>query len=86
MISNEKKMAALISLLPVMMDFMEDIQEAYPKVYNKGVKKAGNDFIKEVERMADQLYRKMDGENDQELREFYNDIQNMALAFRQWLS
>lgn len=67
------------------MDFMEDIKEVYPKLYNKSIKKAGNDFINELLKQTDQLYEKMDIENDKELREFLYQLENMGLAFRNWL-
>jgi hypothetical protein len=67
------------------MDFMEDIKEVYPKLYNKSIKKAGNDFINELLKQSDQLYAKMDIENDNELREFLYQLENMGLAFRNWL-
>ena len=84
-ISNEKKLASLVSILPVLMDFMEDIKEVYPKLYNKSIKKAGNDFINELLKQSDQLYAKMDIENDKDLREFLYQLENMGLAFRNWL-
>jgi hypothetical protein len=64
---------------------MEDIKEVYPKLYNKSIKKAGNDFINELLKQSDQLYAKMDIENDNELREFLYQLENMGLAFRNWL-
>lgn len=67
------------------MDFMEDIKEVYPKLYNKSIKKAGNDFINELLKQSDQLYAKMDIENDKELMEFFYQLENMGLAFRNWL-
>lgn len=67
------------------MDFMEDIKDVYPKLYVKQIKKAGNDFITEVLKQSDQLYDKMDIENDEELKEFLYQLENMGLAFRNWL-
>jgi hypothetical protein len=67
------------------MDFMEDIKDVYPKMYVKQIKKAGNDFITEVLKQSDQLYNKMDIENDEELKEFLYQLENMGLAFRNWL-
>ena len=64
---------------------MDDIKEVYPKLYNKSIKKAGNDFINELLKQSDQLYAKMDIENDKELREFLYQLENMGLAFRNWL-
>lgn len=67
------------------MDFMEDVKEVYPKLYNKAIKKAGNDFVEQVLKQSDQLYKKMDIEDDDELKEFYFQLDNMGLAFRTWL-
>lgn len=67
------------------MDFMEDVKIVYPKIYVRQIKKAGNDFIKEVLKNSDQLYQKMDIENDKELKEFLYQLENMGLAFRNWL-
>ena len=67
------------------MDFMEDVKIVYPKIYVRQIKKAGNNFIKEVLKNSDQLYQKMDIENDKELKEFLYQLENMGLAFRNWL-
>lgn len=75
----------MVSILPVLMDFMEDIKEVYPKLYNKSIKKAGNDFINEVLKQSDQLYKKIDIEEDEELNAFLYQLENMGLAFRNWL-
>jgi hypothetical protein len=64
---------------------MEDVKVLYPKIYVRQIKKAGNDFIKEVLKNSDQLYDKMDIENDEELKEFLYQLENMGLAFRNWL-
>lgn len=83
--TKEKQMAALVAILPVMMDFMEDVRDTYPNVYNKSVKKAGNDFVTEVTKLSDGLYKKMEMENDEELREFYDQVNTLGIAFYQWL-
>jgi hypothetical protein len=67
------------------MDFMEDVKDVYPKLYVKQIKKSGNDFITEILKQSDQLYDKMDIENDEELKEFLYQLENMGLAFRNWL-
>lgn len=64
---------------------MEDIKVVYPNVYVRQIKKAGNDFIEEVLKNSDQLYKKMDIENDKELKAFLYQLENMGLAFRNWL-
>lgn len=67
------------------MDFMEDIKDVYPTVYKKQIKKSGNDFITEVLKQSDQLYKKIDLENDEELKQFYFQVDNFGIAFRNWL-
>ncbi len=64
---------------------MEDIKDVYPKLYVKQIKKAGNDFAEQVLRQGDNLYKKMDIENDEELKAFLYQLENMGLAFRNWL-
>jgi hypothetical protein len=83
MIENDKKMAAVLGVLPVLMDFIEDIKEQYPKVYSKRVKKTGNDFLEEANRHLSVLFsrvRDMEGSI-----EFYDEVQNISTAFMQWL-
>ena len=84
-ITGEKKLASLVGILPVMMDFMEDLQTQYPAVYSREIKKAGNDFIKAVEKNSDMLYKRMKGENDKNVEEFYHEIISMGNMFREWL-
>jgi hypothetical protein len=64
---------------------MEDIKDVYPKLYVKQIKKAGNNFSEEVLKQTDQLYKKMEIEDNDELKEFYFQLDNMGLAFRNWL-
>ena len=85
-ISIEKKIACLVGILPVMMDFMEDVRDDAPVLYSKQIKKSGNDFMVELEKRVFSLYAKIKDEDDRELEDFYNDVQNLGLAFRQWLS
>lgn len=84
MISNERKMAALLGVLPVLMDYMEDIREDYPRIYSKGVKKAGNDFIDEVEKLSKAVFGPVK-DLDRSI-EFFDEVQNISTAFNQWLA
>jgi hypothetical protein len=67
------------------MDFMEDIKDVYPRVYSKQIKKAGNEFIAEVEKLSDNLYKKMELEDNEELRKFYFQVDSFGTTFRNWL-
>lgn len=78
-------MVSLVGILPVLMDFMEDIKDVYPNVYKKQIKKSGNEFINEVLKQSDQLYKKIDMEDDEELKQFYFQVDNFGIAFRNWL-
>lgn len=64
---------------------MEDVKEVYPNVYNKKIKKSGNDFITEVLKQSDQLYKRIELEDDEELKQFYFQVDNFGIAFRNWL-
>lgn len=78
-------MVSLVGILPVLMDFMEDIKDVYPRVYSKQIKKAGNEFIAEVEKLSDNLYKKMELEDNEELRKFYFQVDSFGTTFRNWL-
>lgn len=78
-------MVSLVGILPVLMDFMEDIKDVYPNVYKKQIKKSGNEFVNEVLKQSDQLYKKIDMEDDEELKQFYFQVDNFGIAFRNWL-
>ena len=75
----------MVAILPVMMDFMEDVRDEYPHLYNRQVKKSGNDFISEVDKMGYSLNKRVINESDEDLMEFYTQVVNMGTIFWQWL-
>ena len=82
MMSNERKAAILLGVLPVIMDYMEDIKEELPRIYSKKVKKTGNDFNEELDKHMRMLFdgvKGMDGHID-----FYDQIQDISTSFMQW--
>ena len=85
-ISKEKKLACLVGILPIMMDFMEDVKDDFPRLYKKQIKKSGNDFVDEVYKLGNQIYERMDHENDKEVSDFYNEVINMGTVFRNWIA
>jgi hypothetical protein len=83
MIENEKKLQAILGVLPVLIDYMEDIREQSPRVYNKMVKRSGNDFIEHTTRHLNNLFsivKDVDGALG-----FYDQVQNVSSAFMQWV-
>ena len=75
-----------LGILPVLMDFMEDVKHDYPNLYKRGIKKSGNDFIDEVSRMTDSVYSKVASENDEDVIDFYTEVVNMVNVFNEWLA
>jgi hypothetical protein len=65
---------------------MEDVRDEYPHLYNRQVKKSGNDFIAEVDKMGDFLNKRIKNESDEELMEFYTQVVSMGTIFREWLA
>ena len=47
-IESTKKVACIIGVLPILMDFMEDIKYEHPDLYRRKIKKSGNEFIQEI--------------------------------------
>lgn len=76
----------MVGILPVLMDFMEDVKHDYPNLYKRGIKKSGNDFIDEVSRMTDSVYSKVASENDEDVIDFYTEVVNMGNVFNEWLA
>lgn len=82
MMSNDRKAAILLGVLPVIMDYMEDIKEEFPRIYSKKVKKTGNDFNHELDKHMRMLFdgvKGMDGDVD-----FYDHVQDISTSFMQW--
>lgn len=76
----------MVGILPIMMDFMEDVKDDFPRLYKKQIKKSGNDFVDEVYKLGNQIYERMDHENDKEVSDFYNEVINMGTVFRNWIA
>ena len=70
--TNEQKLLAVVALLPVMADLMEDV-----KVYNQS-KKYGNLFINEIRKVDNTIIK------DAELEAQSQQV-NIQRAFIQWL-
>jgi len=70
--TNEQKLLAVVALLPVMADLMEDV-----KIYNQS-KKYGNLFINEVRKVDNTIIK------DAQLEAQSQQV-NIQRAFIQWL-
>ena len=70
--TNEQKLLAVVAILPVMADLMEDV-----KIYNQS-KKYGNLFINEIRKVDNTIIK------DAELKAQSQQV-NIQRAFIQWL-
>jgi len=76
---NEKKMVALAAVLPVLADFIEDLNDQY--VFKQDLKRKANilaDEIRKVDYKVLQVY----GEKRDEI---YEQQVQLQLLFRQWI-
>jgi len=75
----EKKLVALTAFLPVLADFIEDLNNQY--VFKQSLKRKANILVEEIERVDRDILR-IDGENACKI--FDEQIQ-LQILFRQWI-
>jgi hypothetical protein len=76
---TEKKLVALTAFLPVLADFIEDLNNQY--VFKQSLKRKANILAEEIERVDRDILR-IDGENAGKI--FDEQIQ-LQILFRQWI-
>jgi hypothetical protein len=75
----EKKLVALTAFLPVLADFIEDLNDQY--VFKQSLKRKANMLAEEIQRVDRDILR-IDGENAGKI--FDEQIQ-LQILFRQWI-
>jgi hypothetical protein len=75
----EKKLVALTAFLPVLADFIEDLNNQY--VFKQSLKRKANILVEEIERVDRDILR-IDGENAGKI--FDEQIQ-LQILFRNWI-
>ena len=75
----EKKLVALTTFLPVLADFIEDLNNQY--VFKQSLKRKANILVEEIERVDRDILR-IDGENAGKI--FDEQIQ-LQILFRNWI-
>jgi hypothetical protein len=78
--TKEKKLVALTAFLPVLADFIEDLNDQY--VFKQGLKRKANILAEEIQRVDREILR-IDGENAEKIWSEQVDLQR---AFRQWIA
>jgi S-adenosylmethionine synthetase len=76
---KEKKLVALTICLPVLADFIEDLNDQY--VFKRSLKRKANILADEIQRVDRDILR-IDGENAGKI--FDEQIQ-LQILFRQWI-
>ena len=74
--SNEKKLLVLCGVLPVLADFIEDLNLEY--VFSKNIKRKANMLMDEIRQNDERILKHMDMQTQSQ----QVDIQ---IAFRQWI-
>jgi hypothetical protein len=76
---KEKKLVALAAVLPVLADWIEDLNDQ--SVFKQDLKRKANMFMQEIRRVDDQVLR-IYGENREQIYEQQVDLQ---IRFRQFV-
>jgi hypothetical protein len=77
--TKEQKLVALTAFLPVLADFIEDLNDQY--VFKRSLKRKANILAEEIQRVDREILR-IDGENAGKI--FDEQIQ-LQILFRQWI-
>jgi hypothetical protein len=77
--TKTKKLVALTAFLPVLADFIEDLNNQY--VFKQSLKRKANILVEEIQRVDREILR-IDGENAGKI--FDEQIQ-LQILFRQWI-
>ena len=76
---TEKKLVALTICLPVLADFIEDLNDQY--VFKRSLKRKANMLAEEIQRVDRDILR-IDGENAGKI---FDDQIQLQILFRQWI-
>jgi len=76
--TKEQKLVALCAFLPVLGDFIEDLNNQY--VFKQGLKRKANILLDEIQRIDARVLR-VDGPNEQAI---WNQQIELQQLFRKW--
>jgi hypothetical protein len=76
---REKKLVALAAFLPVLADFIEDLNDQ--SVFRQGLKNKANMLVDEIEK-ADRSVLRID---EQHAEQIFNDQIELQQSFRKWI-
>ena len=76
---REKKLVALAAFLPVLADFIEDLNDQ--SVFRQGLKNKANMLLQEIQKV-DRAVLRIDESNAEQV---WNEQVDLQRAFRQWI-
>ena len=76
--TKEQKLVALAAFLPVLGDFIEDLNDQF--VFKQGLKRKANILLEEIHRVDREVLR-VDGQNAQDI---WNQQIELQQLFRKW--
>ena len=76
---KEHKLVALCAVLPVLADFIDDLNEQY--VFKQGLKRKANILVEEIRKVDNQVLQ-VYGKNREEI---YQQQIELQLLFRKWV-
>ena len=85
-IESTKKIACIIGVLPILMDFMEDIKYDHPDLYRQKIKRSGNEFIREIEKLSDDMYKLIDNNPKVITASFSQEVIDMGEIFKEFIN
>ena len=77
--TREQKLVALCAFLPVLGDFIEDLNDQ--SVFRQGLKNKANMLLQEIQKV-DRAVLRIDEANAEQV---YNEQVDLQIAFRQWI-
>ena len=77
--TREQKLVALCAFLPVLADFIEDLNDQ--SIFKQDLKRKANMLLQEIQR-TDRAVLRIDEENAEQV---YNEQIDLQRAFRQWI-
>jgi predicted urease superfamily metal-dependent hydrolase len=77
--TREQKLVALCAFLPVLADFIEDLNDQ--SIFRQDLKRKANMLLQEIQR-TDRAVLRIDEENAEQV---YNEQIDLQRAFRQWI-
>jgi hypothetical protein len=74
--NKEQKILFIVTMLPLLRDYAEDLKDEFPNIWKQTLKKATNDFINEVDKLGHMVTEV----KQEEVRQQYQDIYMVHLG------